>query len=281
LFRFRFFLLTFVFVLLSAALFIGAQPAKAASTSASNLANDADFVNVNAMNVGQIQALLQLNGSFLKDYSENKRSAAQIIYDAAHGHGDASASVCGIDIHNTISPVAILAVLQKEQSLITMKTKNQAALNVAMGYACPDSGGCDSKYKGFTKQVENGAWQLRFNFERAQGHGFSDYQVGQTVKIDGKKVKIANHATAALYRYTPHNSSTFSTYFTKWNSKAALAKAAAKAQAKAIALAKAKAKAATKAKAAAAKAATKTAAKAKAKAAALAKAQAKAAAKAK
>jgi hypothetical protein len=265
LFRFRFFLLTFVFALLSASLFIGAQPAKAASTSASNLVGDADFINVNAMTVGQIQAVLQLNDSFLKDYSENKRSAAQIIYDAAHGHGDASASVSGIDIHNTISPIAILAVLQKEQSLITMTTKNQAALNVAMGYACPDSGGCDSEYKGFTKQVENGAWQLRFNFERAEGHGFSDFQVGQTVSIDGKKIKIADRATAALYRYTPHNGTNFSTYFTKWNSKATLAKAAAKAQAKAVALAKAQAKAAAKA-----------AAKAKAKAVALAKAQAKA-----
>lgn len=213
--RIKFFLLCSVLVLV---LIISITPQKVfASSSRDKLAEDSAFINVDAMSVNQIQDLLKNNDSFLKNYSQDGRSAAQIIYDAAHGHGDASGSVSGIDVHNTINPVAILAMLQKEQGLVTMHNKNDGALNAAMGFACPDSGGCDSKYRGFTKQVENAAWQLRFNYERASNHGFNDYQVGHTIKIDGKKIKIANRATSALYRYTPHLGTNFTTYFTKWN----------------------------------------------------------------
>lgn len=178
---------------------------------------DANFVNVNAMGVTQIQNILSANGSFLKDFSEGGRTAAQIIRDAANGHGDASSTMYGIKVTKTVNPAAILATLQKEQSLVTMRTKNDGALNAAMGYGCPDSGGCNEKYKGFTKQVENGAWQLRYNYERAKGYGFKDYQVGQTIKLDGKKVKITSRSQSALYRYTPHYSSNFNSFFARYN----------------------------------------------------------------
>lgn len=178
--------------------------------------NDTSFIDTNALTATEIQNILSNNGSFLKDYKEGGRSAAQIIKDAANGHGDASGSMSGISVNKTISPVAILATLQKEQSLITMRDKNDGSLRAAMGYACPDGGGCNAKYAGFTKQVENGAWQLRFNYERAKGHGFSDYQVGQTIKIDGTKVKLTTRFQSSLLRYTPHNGSNFTTYFNKW-----------------------------------------------------------------
>ena len=277
--RIRFFIITLVLALVISSNFLLPTRALAASYNSANLADDAAFVKVNAAGVNEIQEILRSNGSFLKDYSEHGRSAAQIIYDAAHGHGDASATVGAISIHETINPIAILAVLQKEQSLITMKAKNNDALKVAMGYACPDSGGCDSKYRGFTAQVENGAWQLRYNYERAKGFGFQDYQVGQKIKIDGKKITISNRSTAALYRYTPHNGTNFSKYFSKWNSSSALAKAAAKAKAKELAKQKALEKAQAKAQAAAKAAATKALAKTKAAAQAKVKAAANAAVK--
>jgi hypothetical protein len=187
------------------------------AAKASKGLSDATFVNEDAMGVTQIQNILSANGSFLKDFSEGGRSAAQIIHDAAHGHGDASGTMNGISIHDTVNPAVILATLQKEQSLVTMRTKNDGALNAAMGFACPDGGGLDPKYKGFTRQVENGAWQLRYNYERAKGHGFKDYQVGQTIKLDGKKVKLTTRNMAALYRYTPHYSSNFTTFFVQYN----------------------------------------------------------------
>lgn len=210
----KFLLLSFIFIF--GTLFISLPNAQAKKTTLT-LAGDSQFIDINALNVDQIQDILKDNKSFLKDFEEGGRSAAQIIYDAAHGHGDASGEWYGIDVHDTINPAAILAVLQKEQSLVTMRNRNDDALRVAMGYGCPDSGGSNSKYHGFTKQVENGAWQLRYNFERAKGNGFKSYQVGDKATIDGKKVIIGNRATSALYRYTPHLGTNFTTLFAKYN----------------------------------------------------------------
>lgn len=223
--RIKFFSLSLISVLIGNLILFSAPDVAQAKThsvktKATSALNDASFTDTNALTVTQIQNILSANGSFLRNYREGGRSAAQIIFDASHGHGDASGTVSGISINKTINPAAILATLQKEQGLVTMKTQNDGSLNAAMGYACPDSGGCDAKYKGFTKQVENGAWQLRYSFERAKGHGFGDYQVGQSIKIDGKKVVLSSRTLASLYRYTPHLNSSFSTYFNTYNKKA-------------------------------------------------------------
>ena len=187
------------------------ESVSASSFNQSNLISDGVFIDINSMSVAEIQSFLSDKSSYLKDYSTGGRSAAQIIWDASHGYGDASGSINGISVTSTtgtVSPKVILVTLQKEQSLISRTTQNDSALNAAMGYACPDSGGCNSAYAGFTKQVENGAWQLRYNYERAQGTGFSDYQVGQQATFSdfngNNSVTFDNRATASLYRYTPH-----------------------------------------------------------------------------
>lgn len=201
-------------------IFDDTRVAKAADFNANNLIDDSKFVDVNSMSISDIQYFLEQHGSFLKDYSENGRSAAHIIYDAAKGWvGDAGGSwgggVINIDSSTgTVSPKVILVTLQKEQSLITRTSQNDAALRTAMGYGCPDSGGCNSTYAGFTNQVNWASSQLRYNYERAYGHGYSDYQVGQTMTFSNtldpynppanQDVHIDNRATASLYRYTPH-----------------------------------------------------------------------------
>lgn len=186
--------------------------AVAASFNPSYLISNTDFVDTGGMNTAEIQQFLNNRGSCLSNYSQDGRSAAQIIYDAAHGHGDASGSMNGITINSstgTVNPEVLLVTLQKEQSLISDHSRcTDNVLRKAMGYGCPDSGDCNPKYNGFTKQVEWGAWQLRYNYERASGHGFSDYQVGQSFCFDdcnGQHCgRFDNRATAALYRYTPH-----------------------------------------------------------------------------
>lgn len=203
-------------------MFICSPVAVAADFDPNNIISDGAFINTNGMDSSAIQRFLVSKGSFLANYSENSRSAAQIIFDAAHGYGDASGSINGIDINystGTVNPQVILVTLQKEQSLITATSQNDDTLRKAMGYGCPDSGGCDSAYAGFTKQVENAAWQLRYNYERAQGKGFSDYQVGQTTNFSNTgranmDVTFANRATASLYRYTPH---TYNGNYNFWN----------------------------------------------------------------
>ncbi|MBI4032702.1 hypothetical protein HY374_03285 [Candidatus Berkelbacteria bacterium] len=198
-------------VALSIGVLAAPEPTQAADFNASNLISDGEFTDTNSMSAAEVQRFLEDQGSFLADYSQNGRTAAQIIWDAAHGKNEASGTINGIAITEstgTVSPKVILVTLQKEQSLISRTSQNDDALRAAMGYACPDSGGCNSAYAGFTKQVENGAWQLRYNYERAQGTGFSDYQVGQsfcTSDHNGTNCgTYDNRSTAALYRYTPH-----------------------------------------------------------------------------
>ncbi|MBP6930422.1 hypothetical protein KBB60_02355, partial [Patescibacteria group bacterium] len=202
----------FIAVLVSLFVLLAPSASRAADFNASNLISDSNFVNIHAMSASQVQNFLASRGSCLASFSENGRSAAQIIYDASHGYGDASGSINGITINTstgTVNPGTILTTLQKEQSLVSDPSRCTAnVLAKAMGYGCPDSGGCNPAYAGFTKQVEWGSWQLRYNYERAQGTGFSDYQVGQSFcwnDWNGTNCgRYDNRATASLYRYTPH-----------------------------------------------------------------------------
>jgi len=187
-----------------------------------SIISDGEFIDINSMGVSEIQNFLNQQGGFLKDYSENGRSAAQIIYDASHGHGEASGSIYGIDINSstgTVNPKVLLVTLQKEQSLITMSGRNDSALRTAMGYGCPDDEGCNPAYEGFTNQVEWAAWQFRYNYE-ASAHNpippnYGDKYVGNNIHFyntypnpyggpSEQDVHIDNRATASLYRYTPH-----------------------------------------------------------------------------
>ncbi len=199
----------------------------------SRLISDSDFINHASWSVNDIQSFLQGKGSYLAIASPDQlgennrgRSAAQIIYDAAQGLYDAGGSLNGINIDQstgTINPRAIVITLQKEQSLITIGDYQPSRLNTAMGYGCPDSGGCNPNYSGFTRQVEWASWQLRYNYEIAgkdsswwsshYGSGFQ-YRVGNGQSLSYSfsspsmsgtvTVSFNNQATAGLYRYTPH-----------------------------------------------------------------------------
>jgi len=194
-----------------------------------NIISDSDFLNINSMTASDIQSFLTAKSSYLAGFSEGGRTAAQIIYDAAHGANEASGTFNGITVNTTtgtVNPEVLLVTLQKEQSLTTRSDYNSWAMLASMGYACYPSvsgdgngNGCADAYEGFTKQVENGAWQLRYSFERSQGKGL-DYQVGQTyTSSDGYTVTFMNAATASLYRYTPYvfnGNYNFYNLFTSW-----------------------------------------------------------------
>lgn len=207
-------------------LFVDYTKASHSNFDPSNLISDEAFVAADSMSLAEIQTFLEEKGSFLASYSEGGKTAGEIIWNASHGQGEATQKVSGtnLTIKSSISPKVILVTLQKEQSLITKRTRDDSALRKAMGYACPDNGTCDPAYAGFTKQVENGTWQLYWNYERAKGRGYSDFQVGQTVTLsnsDGSQttVTFSNRATASLYRYTPHvynGNHNFNYYYRLW-----------------------------------------------------------------
>ena len=192
----------------------------------SNLIDNPTLLNSSAMNAGQIQAFLSSEGSGLAGYSDVEAcdstiapyyshcgqtiSAAQIIYDSAQAYG--------------INPRAILATLEKEQSLPTDPSPSASQINCAMGYnSC-------SGYVGFFTQVDNGTWIIRYNYEGAAGHatwlswhpggnypcanahsGFysAGLYPGNTVTFADsggtpETVTLANAATASFYCYTPY-----------------------------------------------------------------------------
>ena len=200
--------------------------------------SEADFLDINSLTPEQIQGYFVYYNSFLKDFIDNSeagrgRSAAQIIWDAAHGKYEAGGVFRDITINEqtgTINPKVILTYLQKEQSLVQNPTWDDWGMTASMGYNCfagvsGDGNGnnCKDAYEGFTKQVENGAWQLRYNFEAATKddgwwntyYGDCHYQVGQAFHTsDGYDVTLTNRATAAAYRYTPY---VFYSAYNVWN----------------------------------------------------------------
>ncbi len=222
--KFKIGILLFTFVISTVSISILKSTAVSASYSGSNLIDNAIFLKSNSMSQADIQNFLANKSSYLTNYvSLSGRdganvSAAQIIYEAAQDYG--------------INPQVILATIQKEQSLVTAQNPLPSQINYAMGYGCPDSGTCS--YPGFFNQIANGTWQLRFNYERANGNNTwwnttSNYACssasryydtglypGRTVNfIDDSgavytTLTLANAATASLYCYTPHAYSTTS-----------------------------------------------------------------------
>lgn len=200
-----------------------------------HILDDVLFLNANSMNADNIQGFLASKSgtldtsSFLMDCdvagATSKQmylsigapcgqtiSAARIIYYSSQIYG--------------VNPQVILATLQKEQSLITDPNPSAWSYNQAMGYGCPDSGTCNSN-SSFFYQIDNGAWVLRFHYERANGNNSwwtnSGWVCGSTKNyyspnlyprqnvsfFDDNKVLISvdyvqNPATSAFYCYTPH-----------------------------------------------------------------------------
>jgi hypothetical protein len=220
----------FLFVII-----LGAGKASAATFNYSDhLMDDVVMEDSNSMTAQDIQKFLTQEGSGLAVFSDiencgsssgahysyyaayyscgQSRSAAQIISDAGRAYG--------------INPQVILATLQKEQSLVTTPNPVAGQLTFAMGYGCPDSGGCS--YPGFFNQVDNATWQFKTDMELGGGNNWWGYTpasypcggatnyyspgllAGNNVTFkDGSgtayaKFVLSNMSTATLYCYTPH-----------------------------------------------------------------------------
>lgn len=148
------------------------------------------------------------------------RTAAELIWDASQFSG--------------LNPQVILVTLNKEQGLMGNQYKSDAALQTAldhaMGFACPDSGGCGDLFPGFYYQLFGNfdsagnrylgaAKSLMKSFSTVNGRGPAINgqvsHVGDVISLDNtlggydniqasQSLQLSNSATAALYRYTPH-----------------------------------------------------------------------------
>ncbi len=110
-----------------------------------------------------------------------------------------------------LNPKYLLALMQKEQSLVENAAPTQRQLDWAMGFGVCDSCAMDDPaiqaYKGFANQVEYAAKQHRERYLfQLLSHGttISGHAPGRVSLIDRIPVTPANQATAMLYTYTPH-----------------------------------------------------------------------------
>ena len=182
------------------------QTTKALSFEPGYIISDSIFTNSTSMSANSIQNFITQKGASctngeapcLKNYIENGKSAGTIIAEAAQA--------------NSINPQVLLATLQKETGLVTLSQPGAWRYRTAMGYACPDStpGVCDSRYLGFTNQVNMAATMFR-RIMSYDPNWYTPYQVGvnyigfnPSSSCGGTNVTIQNRATAALYSYTPY-----------------------------------------------------------------------------
>ena len=188
-----------------------------------NLISDAEFFRSASMSVEQIQAFLEQRNPdcrdgfvCMKDYTETTFSRDQTVlcnaYEGADNETAAQilhkvSAACGVSVE------ALLVLIQKEQSLVTLSAPSAIRFERATGYACPDTAPCDSQFFGFYNQVYNAAKQFkRYSNPPGTSRFFTWFPVGQTVPVrlhpnsscGTTPVAIKNQATAGLYYYTPY-----------------------------------------------------------------------------
>ena len=157
--------------------------------------SDYNMRNYNSMSAAQIQAYLNTQTGPLHDYSAPRHDngavapASVIIWEACQQW--------------KISPKAMLALLQKEQSLLTRTSLATNTLARAIGAGCPDA--TTNKYPGFGNQMWYGAKLLDSYGE--VGKTFTSYvplfYPGIHNAYMPSGISPVNIATYKLYVYNP------------------------------------------------------------------------------
>jgi len=177
-----------------AVLIVPCFSAKAANFDPNLVISDTEATETQSFDADGVQTFLEAQGSGLANYRAldtdgTTRRASEIIYNAA--------------VRNQVSPRLLLALLQREQSLMTDPSPSAKQLDWATGFGVCDSCSMDdpslAKYKGFANQVEDAAAGFRFFMDQGGAR-----KAGQATAIDGVPVTPATAATAGLYNYTPH-----------------------------------------------------------------------------
>lgn len=173
----------------------------AASFNPNYIISDPELEDFASLSQDAIQRFLEQKGSFLAQFTEvvnnTRKPASQIIYEEAQRY--------------QISPKVILAMIQKEQSLITSQSPSQNQLDWATGFGICDS--CSkndpglASFKGFYNQVSLFAEKARVNYLRdlkSLGRTLTGWGPGRTkTTLDSYEVTPVNNATAILYTYNP------------------------------------------------------------------------------
>ncbi|WP_424463399.1 hypothetical protein [Pseudoclavibacter helvolus] len=199
----------------------GIEAASAADASAfdpGNLVSDENFYNGTAMSAAEVQQfLVSRNGSSsptaLRNYTQATPSMPATQYCSAYsgaGGGESAADIIAkVGQACNFSQKAMLVLLEKEQSLVSMSNPSLGRLAAATGFGCPDTAPCDQSYGGFFYQVYNAARQ--FQNYKANPYSFNhipfatnNVLYNPNFSCGSSAVYISNYATAGLYNYTPY-----------------------------------------------------------------------------
>lgn len=176
--------------------------ALAAEFNPNYVISDDDLTNFNSMSLEDIQGFLNRKNSYLANYVTEDtdgiiRTAAEIIHRMAQAY--------------FISPRFLLALVQKEQSLVEDPYPTQKQLDWATGYAvcdnCTTQDEAIQRWRGFAKQIRSAAMQFREGYLydlQTLGQTSAGISPGEPTNIDGQTIYPFNNATASLYTYTPH-----------------------------------------------------------------------------
>ena len=107
--------------------------------------------------------------------------------------------------HN-INPLILISRLQMESSLVApTQEPSRSSRAAAFGCGCPDGRGCNPAYSGFVRQIDCAYLKHDETFKRSQGIlRRYDWNMGvESTTRDHYTITPINHATAALYLYTP------------------------------------------------------------------------------
>lgn len=217
-----------------------AQAAPVTGFDAGNIISDGLFYDGNALSAAQVQTFLNgqvprctigdpgrapgtpiygstVAGACLRNYTMNTTSRAANAYCSAYAgavNESAAAIIAKVGKACGISQKVLLVMLEKEQSLVQDDWPTVRQFNVAMGYACPDSGpnnsaNCDPTQTGFYQQVYRAAWQLKVYRAFPNDYNYRPFannaiQWHPNAGCGTSQVYIQNWATAALYIYTPY-----------------------------------------------------------------------------
>lgn len=147
----------------------------------------------------------------IKDYSQTTPSKNADSYCGSYTGGTKSAAKIISDVAKScdISEKVLIVLLQKEQSLITDEWPWSIQYKKATGYACPDTGRCDSQFYGFFNQVYNAAKQFnryKINYENYNHipNRTNSVRFNPKSSCGSKSVFISGYATSSLYNYTPY-----------------------------------------------------------------------------
>jgi hypothetical protein len=196
-----------------------AAAANAADFDPGHIVSDANFYNGGALDAGAVLLFIASKNpgclpgtTCLLNYAQNTPNMAATSYcQAMPGIANESAAsiIARVGAACNISQKALLVILQKEQSLVTLREASASRLAKATGFACPDTAPCDPAYAGFFYQIYNAARQ--FNIYKIRPQNFN-HQAGQWNAIlwhpnagcGRVNTFIVNAATAGLYNYTPY-----------------------------------------------------------------------------